>query len=184
MEPLTSISRMWGIGRTGDSSPMSQSILGNGLPWAEQWIMAPVSFENSTEERGSEISTGPWLSSTTPRPATWIACRVFQRSKAFETERKIERSSAEERICRVNGERRWPRFSRVNFSEIEFIPRGWLLVVRDENSGRIHTVYISYAEYKNDESCRSFRKFVYMDPCVCVCVYMYICTYTLSNYTG
>lgn len=55
-------------------------------------------------------------------------------------------------------------------------------MVRDENSGRIHTVYISYAEYKNDESCRSFRKFVYMDPCVCV--YMYICTYTLSNYTG
>lgn len=47
-------------------------------------------------------------------------------------------------------------------------------MVRDQNSGRIHTVYISYAEYKNDESCRSFRKFVYMDPCVCVCICIYV----------
>lgn len=70
MEPFTSISRMFGIGRTGEPSPISQSILGEGLPWAEQWIIAPVSFENSTLERGSEISTGPWLSNTTPRPAT------------------------------------------------------------------------------------------------------------------
>lgn len=55
-------------------------------------------------------------------------------------------------------------------------------MVRDENSGRIHTVYISYAEYKNDESCRSFRKFVYMDPCVCVCIYVYMYIYVIQLY--
>lgn len=41
-------------------------------------------------------------------------------------------------------------------------------MVRDENSGRIHGVHM--AEYKNDESCRLFDKFVYIDSCT----YIYI----------
>lgn len=53
---------MCGMELTDAPSNVSQEIVGSGEPYAEHGIVAPRSFENSTEGLGSVTNTGPWLS--------------------------------------------------------------------------------------------------------------------------
>jgi hypothetical protein len=58
-DQVTHLSRgMWGSSLSDGST---QRISGGGLPWAEQLSIAPVEFENSSNDGGSWRNTGPWM---------------------------------------------------------------------------------------------------------------------------